>query len=327
MSRYVQSFVDMTATAAMVGTSNTGVVKAETVAGDSYEDNGMVTVSFTRSPMDPNKWEPVRITIDEFRNRYGGTGKFTKKRVSFDGDVKSKPVSVKVRLTPDEEDFIKRVEQWAVTNKKLNDWVESEEYEDEPGENTKRFDKTATEKAIKTETGLATGIYENRLAIVKNLPKLPVTEHLTGVDNYDGWNTKMRRFFAAFDVTEYIEKPLDRIKDADKIKCQLDAAILLAIHGNISSELQQVVNNETHTFEAWETLQKLYTGNTVQELINIGGKMLELSFNLVTPVPTFFAEAEAGFLKLHRIGFTVPERIKCAFLLQKMCPQLPATAT
>ncbi len=175
-------------------------------------------------------------------------------------------------------------------------------------------------------TELATGNYENRLAIVKNLPKLPATEHLTGVDNYDGWNTKMRRFFAAFDVMEYAEKPLAEIKDTRKIKNQLDAAILLAIHKNISTDLQQVVNNEVHTYEAWETLRKLYMGNTVQELINIGTKLLELAFNPATLVPTFFAEAEAGFLKLHRIGYTVPERIKSAFLLQKIYPRLPATA-
>ncbi len=284
----------------------------------------MVTVSYTRSAMDPNTWEPVRITIDEFRNRYDGTGKITKKRVSFEGDTKDKPVSVKVRLTPEEEDFIMRVEKWVANTKKLNEWEESDEFEDDSRANKKRFDKTATEKA--TETGLATGNYENRLAIVKNLPKLPAAEHLTGVDNYDGWNTKMRRFFAAFDVTEYIEKPLAEIRDIDKIKNQLDAAILLAIHGNISMELQQVVNYEVHTYEAWETLRKLYTGNTVQELINIGTKMIELAFNTATPVPAFFAEAEAGFLKLHRIGYTVPEKIKGAYLLQKIYPRLPATA-
>ncbi len=146
-----------------------------------------------------------------------------------------------------------------------------------------------------TETGLATGNYENRLAIVKNLPKLPATEHLTGVDNYDGWNTKMRRFFAAFDIMEYVEKPLAEIKDVDKIKNQLDAAILLAIHGNISTDLQQAVNNEVHTYEAWETLRKLYTGNTVQELINIGTKMLELAFNLATPVRLFSRRQRLGF--------------------------------
>ncbi len=244
--------------------------------------------------------------------------KLQKKRVSFEGDNKDKPVSVKVRLTPDEEDFIKRVEQWAATNKKLSDWKESEEYEDNVRENRKRYDKTVTEKGTKTGTELATGNYENRLAIVKNLPKLLAMEHLTRVDNYDGWNTKMRRFLAAFDVTEYIEKPLAEIKDADKIKNQLDAAILLAIHGNISTELQRVVNNEVHTYEAWETLRKLYMGNTVQELINIGSKMIELAFNLATLVPAFFAEAEAGFLKLHRIAYTVPEKIKSAFLLQKI---------
>ncbi len=86
-----------------------------------------------------------------------------------------------------------------------------------------------------------------------------------------------------------------------------------------------MVNNEVHTYEVWEMLRKLYTGNTVQELINIGTKLLELAFNPATPVPTFFAEAEAGFLKLHRIGYTVPERIKSAFLLQKIYPRLPAT--
>ncbi len=265
--------------------------------------------------MDPNTWKLVRITIDEFRNRYGGTGNITKKRVLFEGDNKDKPVSVKVRLTPEEKDFIKRVENLAATHKKLSDWEESDKFEDDSRANKKRFDKTATEKA--TETGLAAGNYENRLAIVKNLPKLPAMEHLTGVDNYDGWNTKMRRFFVAFDVTEYIEKPLAEIRDIDKIKNQRDAAILLAIHENISTELQQVVNNEVHTYEAWETLRKLYTGNTVQELINIGTKLLELAFNLAIPVPTFFVEAEAGFLKLHRIGYTVPEKIKSVFLLQK----------
>ncbi len=310
----------------MTGTSTSSAVKAEITASSFHEDDGMVTVSYTRSAMDPNKWEPVRITIDEFRNRYGRTGKITKKRVSFEGDMMDKPVLVKVRLTPEEEDFINRVEKWAATHKKLSDWVESDEFEDDSREDKKRFDKTATEKAIKTGTELATGNYENRLAKVKNLPKLPTTEHLTGVDNYDGWNTKMRRFFAAFDVTEYVEKPLAEIRDIDKIKNQLDAAILLAIHGNISTDLQQVVNNEVHTNEAWETLRKLYTGNTVQELINIGTKLLELAFNQATPVPTFFAEAEAGFLKLHRIGYTVPERIKTTFLLQKIYPRLPATA-
>ncbi len=206
-ARYAQTFVNTTA--APAGTSTTSAVKAEITASNLHDDDSMVMVSYTRSAMDPNTWEPVRITIDEFRNRYGGTGKVIKKRVLFDGDTKEKPVSVKVRLTPEEEDFIKRVEQWAANTKKLNDWAESDEYEDDIGESRNRFDKTATEKTAKvTETGLATGNYENRLAIVKNLPKLPATEHLTGVGNYDGWNTKMRRFFAAFDVTEYIEKPL-----------------------------------------------------------------------------------------------------------------------
>ncbi len=223
-ARYAQSFVNTTA--ATAGTSTSSAVKAEILASNVNDDDGMVTVSYTRSAMDPNTWEPVRITIDEFRNRYGGTGKTIKKRVSFEGDTKDKPVSVKVRLTPEEEDFIKRVENWAATHKKLRDWEESDEFDNDSWEDRKRFDKTATEKTAKvTETGLATGNYENRLAIVKSLPKLPATEHLMGVDNYDGWNTKMRRFFAAFDVTEYIEKPLAEIRDIDKIKNQLDAAI------------------------------------------------------------------------------------------------------
>ncbi len=51
-SRYAQSFVNTTA--AMAGTLTTSVVKAEMAAGDLYEDDGMVTVSYTRSAMDPN---------------------------------------------------------------------------------------------------------------------------------------------------------------------------------------------------------------------------------------------------------------------------------
>ncbi len=109
-ARYEQSFVNTTA--ATAGTSTSSAVKAEIMASSFHEDDGMVTVSYIRSAMDPNTWEPVRITIDEFRNRYGGTGKITKKRVSFEGDTKDKPVSVKVRLTPEEEDFINRVEKW-----------------------------------------------------------------------------------------------------------------------------------------------------------------------------------------------------------------------
>ncbi len=76
-ARYAQLFVNTTA--ATAGTSTTSVVKAEITASNFHEDDGMVMVSYIRSPMDPNTWELVRITIDEFRNRYGGTGKVTKK--------------------------------------------------------------------------------------------------------------------------------------------------------------------------------------------------------------------------------------------------------
>ncbi len=176
-------------------------------------------------------------------------------------------------------------------------------------------------------TGEGTGnTYENKLAFVWNIPKLPEKEHLTGANNYDGWSSKMKMFFTAFDVMEYLEKPLQEIRETDKIRQQLDAATLLAIHGNISSALQQVVNNEVHAYEAWETLRKLYTGNTIQELVNIGAKMVDLNFNLATPVTSFFAEVEAGFLKLHRMGFTVSEKVKCAFILMKIYSKLPATA-
>ncbi len=45
-----------------------------------------------------------------------------------------------------------------------------------------------------------TNVYEHRLTIVRNIPKLPATEYLTVVDNYDSWNTKMRRFFGRGDT-------------------------------------------------------------------------------------------------------------------------------
>ncbi len=170
--------------------------------------------------------------------------------MTFEDDDRAKITTDKLKLTAEEEDFVKRVEEWASMNKKLKHWAALDEYDDELEANRRRYDKTATEKTTKVETGVATNTYENRLAIVRNLPKLLANEHLMGADNYDSWNTKMRCFFAAFDLTKYIEKPLHNIKETDKIKCQLDAVILLAIHGNILTELQQVLNNETHTFEA-----------------------------------------------------------------------------
>ncbi len=245
--------------------------------------------------------------------------------MTFKDEVGETTGTTKLRLTPNEEEFIRKVEQWATDNKRLTAGTINQDDEDSETDK-ERYDKTATERQL-TEykhTGLAT--YDNRLAIVRNIPKLTAMEVLTGVDNYDKWCAKMTRFFAAYDVMEYIEKQLHDIIDTDKTKQQLDAAVLLTIHGNISEGLQQMVNNEMHAYDAWEALRKLFTGNTVQEILNIGGKMLELPFNLTTPVTTFFAEAEAGFRKFHRIGFTVPERLKCAFLLHKIYPRLPATA-
>ncbi len=75
------------------------------------------------------------------------------------------------------------------------------------------------------------------------------------------WHGQLRRVgyenetFAAFDVTEYVEKPLHKVPEAQKVRSQLDAAILLVIHGNISTALQQVVNNNVQAFEAWETVE------------------------------------------------------------------------
>ncbi len=235
---------------------------------------------------------------------------------------------------------MRKIEDWVTANKKITgDKKHGEEDEDSDKEKS-RYDKTVMERKIGTtkatadgKTGMtkATGdgtttTYENRLAFVRNIPKLPEKEHLTRANNYDGWSTKMKMFFTAFDVTEYLEKPLREIQETEKLRQPLDAAPLLAIHGNISSALQQVVNNEVHAFEAWETLRKLYTGSTIQELVNIGAKMVELNFSLATPVTSFFAEVEASFLKLHRMGFTVSEKVKCAYILMKIYPKLPATA-
>ncbi len=151
-------------------------------------------------------------------------------------------------------------------------------------------------------------------------------EKLTGTDNYDSWATKLKRYFAVFDILEYINLPLDAIQDTDRVKNQLDAAVLLSIHTNISLSLQQVVTNKVHAYDAWETLRRLYTGNTVQELINICGKLHELTFKLNLPVTTFFADVEAAAIKLHRIGYTAPEKLKCTYVLYKIYKKLPATA-
>ncbi len=58
--------------------------------------------------------------------------------------------------------------------------------------------------------------------------------------------------------------------------------------------------------------------------MNIVAKMLDLPFTLTTPVTSFFVEMEAGFLRLHWIGFTTSEKIKYTFILLKIYPRLPA---
>ncbi len=305
-------------------------IKTETTKGDSFDiEDGMVTISYTRTTANPNHWEPVKITLNEFKERYVDTIKETKKRVTFVDDIKERKVTEKVKFTTEEEELMRKIEDWAAKNKRLPDDNKPEEDDEDSDREKKRYDKTVMERKLATTTATGDGMttmYENRLAFVRNIPKLPEKEHLTGANNYDGWSTKMRMFFTAFDVTEYLEKPLNEILETEKVRQQLDAATLLAIHGNISSALQQVVNNEVHAFEAWETLRKLYTGSTIQELVNIGSKMVELNFSLATPVTSFFAEVEANFLKLHRMGFTVSEKVKCAYVLMKIYPKLPATA-
>ncbi len=344
--RYAQSYVSTgaastTTTTMAPGTPVSTPVKEETVTGDSFDiEDGMVTISYTRSTANPNHWEPVKITLNKFKERYVDTKKETKKRVTFEDEVKEIAVTEKVKYTAEEEELMRKIEDWATANKRLTgDKKHGDEDEDSDREKS-RYNKTVMERKIvaakatedgKTGTTKATGdgtttTYENRLAFVRNIPKLPEKEHLTGANNYDGWSTKMKMFFTAFDVTEYLEKPLREIQETEKVRQQLDAATLLAIHGNISSALQQVVNNEVHAYEAWETLRKLYTGSTIQELVNIGTKMVDLNFNLATPVTSFFAEVEASFLKLHRMGFTVSEKVKCAYILMKIYPKLPATA-
>ncbi len=192
--------------------------------------------------------------------------KTTEKHVTFENEGTRRTMTNRLRFTAGEEEFVNKVEEWATVNKKLTEWMAHDDCEKEPDEDGKLYDKMVREKPVRQVGDVAINTYENRLMIVQNIPKLPTNEHLTGVDNYDGWNTEMRFFFVAFDVTEYVEEPLHEVSDAQKIQIQLDAAILLAIHGNISTVLQQVVNNEVHAFEAWETLQKLCTGNTIQEL-------------------------------------------------------------
>ncbi len=292
---YTQSYGSTRTMTAMEVTTATGTpiltpVKAETAMGDSFDiEDGMVIVSYTRSAANPRHWEPVKITLNEFKERYTDKQTAVKKRVAFEDEAMGKTATKKLKFTVEEEELMKKIEDWAAANKKLTGSSKYGDDDDDSDREKNRYDKTATErKTIMTkatgdeQTGLTKGMgegtgntYENKLAFVRNIPKLPEKEHLTGANNYDGWSSKMKMFFTAFDVIEYLEKPLDEIRETDKIRQQLDAATLLVIHGSISSALQQVVNNEVHAYEAWETLQKLYTSNTIQELVNIGAKMVD----------------------------------------------------
>ncbi len=87
--RYAQSYISTGAASATTTTMAWGTpvptpVKAETTMGDSFDiEDGMVTISYTRSTANPNHWEPVKITLNEFKERYVDTQKEIKKTGDF----------------------------------------------------------------------------------------------------------------------------------------------------------------------------------------------------------------------------------------------------
>ncbi len=81
--RCTHSYVSTMATMAITPTTSTPIlsaVKAEIATGDTFKiDDSMVTVSYMLSATDPNQWEPLRITVDKFKNWYADRQKVLKK--------------------------------------------------------------------------------------------------------------------------------------------------------------------------------------------------------------------------------------------------------
>ncbi len=148
--RYAHTYVStatvtaMTVTPTMVTPVPTPI-KAEMARGDSFDiEDGMVTISYTRSAANPSQWEPVKITMNEFKERFVDKQKGIKKRVTFEGERTEETATKKIKFTEEEEELMRKIEDWATANKRLTGGTK---YGDDDDDSDR--EKTGTTKRLR----------------------------------------------------------------------------------------------------------------------------------------------------------------------------------
>ncbi len=144
--KYAKSFVDTNTTAA-TSTPVTSEVKYKTTTSDSFEiKEGVVTIGYERLVVNPAHWEPKRIMLDEFKTRYGKRKVSEKKRVMFSDEQGITPKTDELELTFKDEEFIKKVEDWATANKKLTEMAAYDEFTKIPETKKRVHSKQLTQR-------------------------------------------------------------------------------------------------------------------------------------------------------------------------------------
>ncbi len=160
--------------------------------------------------------------------------------------------------------------------------------------------------------------------ILRQITTFDSEDKLVGMENYDAWATRLKRILTINGVEDFVTTSLDMIDDEPELKTRIDAAVLETIHVNISRTLQPVIVNNMTAYDAWNKLKSLCTlVDATVEMMIACRQLKEISFEMTTPVAAFFAECESVFFKLDRLGSSLSEKFKCAFVLSKIRDELP----
>ncbi len=165
----------------------------------------MVTIAYKRSDTTPGQWVPTRITLEEFQEHFGNNRQEAVSKMKdtatygYTGMIDTDNEDEVLHVHHNDNEFEWKLQEIGAKIKTLekNDIYERERVRDEPNEIlTRNINLRSNGKNLYEATGNC------RLAIVRNIPFLQPIEHLTGSNYYDSWATKLRRYFAAFDVME-----------------------------------------------------------------------------------------------------------------------------
>ncbi len=73
----------------------------------------MVTIGYEWPPTNPTYWELKRVTLDEFKDRFANKKITEKKKVTFEENLGTRANNDELKLEFDDEEFMKKVEEWA----------------------------------------------------------------------------------------------------------------------------------------------------------------------------------------------------------------------